>query len=88
MRKVFYNITITGLSVVIALVIGTIELGGLTASQPNLSGPFWTWFKSIDINMLGFMIVALFVITWLIALAVWHLGHVEERWTAHLAPKS
>jgi high-affinity nickel-transport protein len=87
-RKVFYNITITGLSIAIALVIGTIELGGLTASQLNLSGAFWTWFKSIDINMLGFVIVALFVLTWMIALAVWHLGHVEERWTGHLAPKS
>jgi nickel/cobalt transporter (NiCoT) family protein len=83
-RKVFYNITITGLSVAIALVIGTIELGGLTASQLNLSGAFWNWFEGIDINMLGFVIVALFVLTWAIALAIWHLGHVEERWTAHL----
>jgi nickel/cobalt transporter (NiCoT) family protein len=83
-RKVFYNLTITGLSVAIALVIGTIELGGLTASQLNLSGSFWNWFESIDINMLGFVIVALFVVTWAIALTIWHLGHVEERWSAHL----
>jgi high-affinity nickel-transport protein len=87
-RKVFYNITITGLSVAIAVVIGTIELGGLTASQLKLSGPFWNWFKSIDINMLGFVIVALFVLTWVIALAVWRLADVERRWTAHLTPKS
>ena len=87
-RKVYYNITITGLSVAVALVIGTIELGGLTASQLNLSGPFWNWFKSIDINMLGFVIVGLFILTWVIALATWRLGHVEERWTAHLTPKS
>jgi high-affinity nickel-transport protein len=84
-RKVFYNITITGLSVAIALVIGTIELGGLTASRLKLSGAFWNWFESIDINMLGFVIVALFVLTWAIALAVWHLGRVEERWSATLA---
>ncbi len=85
-RKVFYNITITGLSVAIAFLIGTIELGGLTASQLNLSGPFWNWFEKIDLNMLGFAIVALFVLTWAIALAVWRFGHIEERWNAHVTP--
>src|SRR5207302_10154083 len=83
-RKVFYNITITGLSVAVALVIGTIELGGLVASQLGLSGVFWTWFEHIDINLLGFVIVAMFVATWVIALAIWRLGRIEERWSAHL----
>jgi high-affinity nickel-transport protein len=83
-RKVFYNITITGLSVVVALIIGTIELGGLMASQLNLSGSFWNWFENININFLGFVIVGLFVGTWAIALSVWRLGRIEERWTAHL----
>ena len=45
-RKVFYNITITGLSVAVALVIGTIELGGPLAAQLNLSGWFWSWFET------------------------------------------
>ena len=83
-RKVFYNITITGLSVAVALVIGTIELGGLIAQQFNLSGSFWNWFENIDINVLGFVIVGMFVATWAIAVSVWHLGHIEERWSAHL----
>ncbi|MGB0093692.1 MAG: HoxN/HupN/NixA family nickel/cobalt transporter [Solirubrobacteraceae bacterium] len=83
-RKVFYNITITGLSVAVALVIGTIELGGLIAQQFNLSGSFWNWFENIDINLLGFVIVGMFVATWAIAVSVWHLGHIEERWSAHL----
>jgi high-affinity nickel-transport protein len=83
-RKVFYNITITGLSVAVALVIGTIELGGLIASHLNLSGAFWTWFENIDINLLGFIIVGMFVATWAIALSVWRFGHIEERWSAHL----
>ena len=60
-RKVFYNLTITGLSVAVALVIGTIELGGLIASQLNLSGSFWNWFENININFLGFVIVGMFV---------------------------
>jgi nickel/cobalt transporter (NiCoT) family protein len=83
-RKVFYNITITGLSVAVALVIGTIELGGLVASELNLSGPFWNWFENINMNVLGFAIVGMFLATWVIAVSVWRLGRIEERWTAHL----
>jgi high-affinity nickel-transport protein len=83
-RKVFYNITITGLSVAVALVIGTIELGGLIAQHLNLSGTFWNWFENIDINFLGFVIVGMFIATWAIAVTVWHLAHIEERWSAHL----
>jgi nickel/cobalt transporter (NiCoT) family protein len=84
-RKVFYNIAITGLSVAVAVVIGTIELGGLLASELNLSGSFWSWFEHIDINLLGFVIVGLFVATWAISLSVWRFGRIEERWSAHLA---
>jgi high-affinity nickel-transport protein len=83
-RKVFYNIIITGLSVAVAVVIGTIELGGLGASELNLSGTFWNWFENIDVNVLGFVIVGLFVATWAIALSVWRYGRIEERWSAHL----
>ena len=83
-RKVFFNITVTGLSVAIALVIGTIELGGLTASELDLSGSFWKWFEHIDINFLGFVIVGVFLATWAIALCVWRLGHIEQRWSAQV----
>jgi high-affinity nickel-transport protein len=79
-RKVFYNITITGLSVAVALVIGTIEMGGLIASELNLSGSFWKWFANIDTNVLGFVIVGMFVVTWAIALSVWHYARLEEKW--------
>jgi len=83
-RKVFYNLTITGLSVAVALVIGTIEVGGLISSELDLSGSFWNWFENVDINALGFVIVSLFVATWAIALVTWRLGRIEERWSAHL----
>jgi len=81
-RKVFYNLTITGLSVAVAAVIGTIELGGLLAAQLNLSGGLWGWFEGIDLNTLGFVIVGLFVATWAVAVAVWRWGRFEERWGA------
>jgi high-affinity nickel-transport protein len=83
-RKVFYNITITGLSVAIALVVGTIELGGVVASELSLSGSFWNWFENININVLGFVIVGMFVATWAIALFIWRFGHIEQRWSAQL----
>jgi nickel/cobalt transporter (NiCoT) family protein len=83
-RKVFYNLTITGLSVAVALVIGTIEVGGLISSELGLSGSFWSWLENVDVNVLGFVIVVMFVATWVIALVIWRLGRIEERWSAHL----
>ncbi|HEX8976875.1 MAG TPA: HoxN/HupN/NixA family nickel/cobalt transporter [Solirubrobacteraceae bacterium] len=83
-RKVFYNLTITGLSVAIALVIGTIEIGGLLASRLALTGSFWVWFEGIDLNALGLVIVGMFVATWAGAVFVWRVGRIEERWSAHL----
>jgi nickel/cobalt transporter (NiCoT) family protein len=87
-RKVFYNLTITGLSVAVALVIGTIELGGLIAEHLDLSGSFWSWLEGIDINVLGFIIVGMFLATWAIALAIWHFGRIEERWSAQIGDAS
>jgi nickel/cobalt transporter (NiCoT) family protein len=83
-RKVFYNITVTGLSVAVALVIGTIELAGLFATKLGAQGPFWNWVENIDINELGFILVGMFVATWAIALSVWRFGHIEERWSTRL----
>jgi high-affinity nickel-transport protein len=80
-RKVFYNITITGLSVFVSLSIGTIELVGLVAQKLNAQGAFWAWWENVDVNTLGFIIVGVFVATWAIALAVWHFGQIEQRWT-------
>jgi nickel/cobalt transporter (NiCoT) family protein len=81
-RKVFYNLAITGLSVAVALLIGTIELGGLLAQKLNAQGSFWIWLENISINTLGFIIVGMFVATWAIALAVWRFAGIEERWSA------
>ena len=84
-RKVFYNITITGLSVAVAFAIGSIELASVAQSQLHLTGGVWDWVAGADLNMWGFVIVGLFVLTWAIALSVWKLARVEERWTSGLA---
>jgi nickel/cobalt transporter (NiCoT) family protein len=79
-RKAFYNIAITGLTVAVAVVIGTVELIGVLAEKLDARGWFWSWVRQIDINTLGFIIVGLFVITWVVAAIVWRLGRIEERW--------
>jgi high-affinity nickel-transport protein len=83
-RKVYYSITITAFSVAIALVIGTVELLGLAASELTLHGRFWDWVSAVNINTLGYIIVGLFALTWAVALAIWRLGRIEERWTARM----
>jgi nickel/cobalt transporter (NiCoT) family protein len=84
-RKVFYNITITAISVAVALVIGTVELVGVLADQANItSGPIAA-IASIPLDYAGYAIVALFVLAWFVALLVWRFGRIEEKWTAGLA---
>jgi high-affinity nickel-transport protein len=80
-RKVYYNITITGLSVAVALLVGSVELLGLLADQFGWTGAFWNWIGGVDLNMIGFAIVALFVVTWIVALLVWRYGRIEEKWS-------
>ncbi|MDX6620379.1 MAG: nickel/cobalt transporter (NiCoT) family protein [Gaiellales bacterium] len=85
-RKVFYNITITALSVAVALIVGTLELLSVFADKLNLTGGVWSFVSNLDLNLVGYFIVGLFVATWVVALAVWRFGHIEERWTARLEP--
>ncbi|WP_454175197.1 HoxN/HupN/NixA family nickel/cobalt transporter [Gordonia sputi] len=84
-RKVYYNLIITGLSIAVALVIGTIEVLGLLADEFGWRGRFWDDVSGIDLNVLGFVIVGLFVATWIVSLVVWRFGRIEERWTTALA---
>jgi high-affinity nickel-transport protein len=83
-RKVFYNITITALSVAVALIIGMVELMQVLADRLNLTGGAWDWISNLDLNYVGYAIVGMFVVTWVLALAVWHFGHIEEKWSAKL----
>jgi nickel/cobalt transporter (NiCoT) family protein len=84
LRKVFYNLTITGLSVFVAFFIGTIELLGLIGTEANLNDPFFNFFQNFNINTAGFAIVGAFVLTWVVALLYWHYGRVEEKWDANM----
>ncbi|WP_109280057.1 HoxN/HupN/NixA family nickel/cobalt transporter [Streptomyces orinoci] len=85
-RKVYYNLTITALSVAVALIIGTVELLGLLADKLHLHGAFWDWIGGLDLNVVGFVIVGLFFATWVIALVTWKVARIEEKWSANVQP--
>ena len=79
-RKVYYNLTITGLSVFVALFVGATELLGLLAHDTNLNGSFWSFMQNFNINTAGYVIVGVFIVTWAIALGVWRFGRIEQKW--------
>ena len=81
-RKMYYNLTITALSVAIALLVGTLELLAVLADRLTLTGGLWDVVAALDLNAVGYLVVALFVATWAIALAVWRFGRIEEKWSA------
>lgn len=86
-RKVYYNIVITGLSVSVALFVGGLEILQVIAEQLNLTGGFWDYAASFNLNSAGYIIVGLFAVVWIVALTLWRYGKIEERWhdRAHAA---
>jgi high-affinity nickel-transport protein len=85
-RKVYYNLVITGLSVAAAFLIGTVEMLGVLTSQLHLHGPFWALMANFNINTAGFTIAGLFLIVWAVALAAWRFGNIESRWSRSEMP--
>ncbi len=86
-RKVYYNLVITGLSVMVALIIGGQEIVSIVHDKLAVeSGPI-AWIGTLDLGDVGFIIVGMFVLTWAVALAVWRLGDIERRFEAHLVRK-
>ncbi len=83
-RKVYYNLTITAISVAVALGIGTIELAGVLADQTGARRGPLAAIGSIPLDGAGYAIVGLFVLAWVGALLVWRFGRIEERWSARL----
>jgi high-affinity nickel-transport protein len=81
-RKLYYNLVLTGLSVAVALLVGSIELLSIAGGELGLRSGVWASASGIDLNTVGYAIVGLFALTWAIALAVWRFARIEERWSA------
>ncbi|MGZ4430698.1 MAG: HoxN/HupN/NixA family nickel/cobalt transporter, partial [Gaiellales bacterium] len=83
-RRIYYNITVTSLSVAVALAVGSVELLQVLASTLGLETGFWSWVSALDLEQLGYAIVGLFVFTWAGSVAVWKGRRIEERWSASI----
>ncbi len=79
-RKVYYNLTVTGQSVAVAFIVGSFELLSIATAKLGLKGGFWAWVSSLDLSVVGYLIVGLFVLSWTVALAIWRFGRIEEKW--------
>jgi high-affinity nickel-transport protein len=86
-RKVYYNIAVTALSVAVALIIGTIELVSILTDRLAIRNGPLAWIAGLDLNNVGFVIIGLFLVTWLVALVVWRVWRIEDRWSAQLAAR-
>lgn len=74
-RKLYYNLTITTVSVLVALLVGSVEALGLFAERLSLHGGFWDYVLMLnaEFGALGYVIVALFIASWLVSLAVYRI---------------
>jgi high-affinity nickel-transport protein len=80
-RKVFYNLTVTSLSVFVALFIGVVELLQILVRTVGLKGGAFDLLGGLDFGVLGFVIVGAFVVTWAAAFTIFKVRRVEQRWT-------
>jgi high-affinity nickel-transport protein len=83
-RKIYYNLVITTLSVAVALIIGTIELVSILDEKAGITTGPLAAIGQVDLNHAGYGIAGLFVLTWVLAVAVWRYGRIEEKWSAAL----
>jgi len=83
LRKIYYNLTTTSISIFVALVIGTIELVGVLADKTSIGKyqPF-KWIASIELNKVGYYIVASFIATWILSVVIWKTGRYEEKYSS------
>ena len=78
-RKIYYNITITAVSVIAALIIGMIELLQIMGDKFHFQGAFWQLVQSMKFDYIGYILVAIFILTWFISTLIWKLNHFDEK---------
>jgi len=78
-RKIFYNLTITVISVLVAFAIGGIELLQVLSTEFRLTGPFFDLINNLDFESLGYVIVAIFVISWLASMLWWKYKKYDQN---------
>ena len=84
-RKVYYNLTITVISVLVAFAIGVVELLQVIATELNVSGAFWDWLTGLDFETIGFVIIVMFLASWLVSVAIWKYRRIDEIYKLKLS---
>ncbi len=79
LRKIYYNLAVTGLSVVAALLIGLIELAQVLTREIGMTTGFWKWLQDLDFAAMGWLLAALFLLAWCLSFGAWRLLRIEER---------
>ncbi len=87
-RKVYYNLTLTLISVLVAFVVGGIEVLQLVGSELGLSGPFWSELERLRFDVIGLGIVVLFLVSWAVAMAIYRVKGYEKPDRSVLPPRS
>ena len=77
-RKLFYNMTITLISVLVALLIGSIEVLQIVGGQLHLSGGLWDFVNHLDFGVVGFGIIGILVLAWLISTVVYRVNKYDD----------
>jgi nickel/cobalt transporter (NiCoT) family protein len=78
LRKIYYNLTVTLISILVAVVIGTLELLSVLANELKLSGPFWTSLGRLNFESIGYGIIGIFLSAWIVSLAYWKYKRFDE----------
>jgi nickel/cobalt transporter (NiCoT) family protein len=78
-KKIFYNLTVTIMSVMVAFAVGGVEIAQVLSSELNLSGAFWSWLNNLDFETMGFAIVVIFAATWVSAYLVWKYKKYDQN---------
>lgn len=79
MRKVYYNLTVTGLSVIAALFIGFIEIAQVIIPKLGLGHNSLGWILNLNFNTMGYILVIIFILVWIISIGGWKLLRVGEN---------
>ena len=85
-RKIYYNLTVTVISVLVALAIGTAELLQVIGNELSLTGAFWDWLGGIDFETIGFGIIVIFLASWLVSVAIWKCRRFDEIYAQEASP--
>ncbi len=77
-RKIYYNLTVTIISVAVAFAIGGVELLQVLSNELKLTGPFWSWLGKLDFETMGFGIIGIFVVSWIASMAYWKYKRYDD----------